>query len=140
MPNFEIYTDGSFKGHWGSWAYLIVKNNSVICEASGRVKKTNSNRMEFQAAIEALKTLPKGTVATVFTDCKILIENINLLAEWQSNDWIKKNKSPIPNVDLYICLHELLTSLNISWKWIRAHSGNKYNERCDELCLLAREP
>lgn len=123
----EIYTDGSHKGRWGSWAYVIVSNNKVVHENSGRQRKTNSHRMEFQAAIEALRSLPHNSRATLYADSRVLI-----------NTFTKTNNRTPVNSDQTDILEELQLQHNITWQWIRAHSGISYNERCDELCILAR--
>lgn len=136
---FEVYTDGSHKNRWGSWAYVILKNGVVITEASGRVLKTGSTRMELQAAIEALQFLPVGAQANVFSDSRILIDAMNIkMKMWEQQGWISKNKRPIPNADQIQILQGLTLQRNISWSWIKAHSGLKYNERCDFLCTQAR--
>ncbi len=135
----EIYTDGSYKQGRGSWAFVIVKNGIVTQEASGRSKKTSSHRMEFQAAIEAIRSLDLGTQAQLYTDSKILVNTINVwMPEWHMNRWLKKNDRPIPNLDLVKALYALHQMHSISWEWVKAHSGNTFNERCDQLCLLAR--
>ena len=143
MDAIEIYTDGSEKDGWGAWSYLFLRYGQVVAEASGRVRSTNSNRMEFQAAIEALKALDRHEVfaVTLHTDCRILIENIPKLESWEENGWLRRKIAiPIPNADLYQELHALNQKNQITWKWVRAHSGNPHNDRCDELCRLAREP
>ncbi|MNK01246.1 Ribonuclease HI [compost metagenome] len=95
--------------------------------------------MEFQAAIEALKVLPSGSKATIYSDSQILIHTVNvMIPEWRSSDWTKKNGSPIPNVDLVKIIAELDQQHFIKWQWIKAHSGIAFNERCDELCIEAR--
>ncbi|MBY0555383.1 ribonuclease HI [bacterium] len=124
----HIYTDGSHKGKWGSWAFVVVQNNRIIYEASQRVNKTNSNRMEFQAAIEALTYLKPNTKACIFSDSRVLIKAV-----------AAKENRPEANADQIEVIDELLLSRDITWKWIKAHSGIKYNERCDELCISARE-
>lgn len=135
----NIYTDGSHKEQYGSWAYVIVKNNKVIGEAFGREIKTTSYRMEFQAAIEALKSLQKKSKVTIFTDSKILVDAMNIhLKDWKANGWLKAKNKPIPHLDLVLILDELINKHKITWTWVRAHSGVQYNERCDELCIQAR--
>jgi len=135
----EIYTDGSLKNGRGAWAYVISRNGKVLSEASGRSKNTTSNRMEFQAAVEALKTLPPKTKVILYSDSKVLITTINLwMAEWKNFGWEKKDGRPIPHSDLVKALDELCSEHEISWKWIKAHSGIPLNERCDELCIRAR--
>jgi ribonuclease HI len=111
----------------------------VIAENSKLVKKTSSNRMEFQAAIEALTSLPEKTRARLYTDSSILIDAVTRWAPiWETHEWEKENGSPIPNVDLIKTLHELNQKHRIEWKWVKAHSGIEFNERCDQLCIQAR--
>lgn len=125
--SLQIYTDGSQKAKWGSWAFVVVKNNKVIHEASARVSKTNSNRMEFQAAIEALAYLKSGEKACIYTDSRILIKAMS-----------SSENRPAANEDQIKILDQLVANRKINWKWVKAHSGNKYNERSDELCRAAR--
>lgn len=127
QSNLEIFTDGSHKGRWGSWAYVVVCGNKVLQENSGRERKTNSHRMEFQAAIEALKNLPAHTVATIRTDSRELIKTFTI-----------PRARPAANADQIQILDLLLLKHKISWKWIKAHSGELHNERCDSLCIAAR--
>lgn len=135
---YLVYTDGAHKNQWGSWAYVIIKNNKLICEAASRCRHTDSLRMEIQAVLEALKFLKIQNNLIIRTDCQILIKNIKLIDQWKSDGWRKPNSAPIPNVDLYQELHLLIKNKNIQWEWVRAHSQNPYNERCDELCREAR--
>ena len=95
--------------------------------------------MEYQAAIEALRALSAGAIPVIYSDSRIVIDNITIHAPtWKANGWLKKNGRPIPNVDLIKILYRLSQKHNVTWKWIRAHSGNTYNERCDDLCVMAR--
>ncbi len=155
----EIYTDGSLKNGCGSWAYIILQNGLVIAEGSGRQKNTTSNRMEFQAAIEALQALPEKRTAKLpeklpvkwlkkwpqkravilYTDSRILIEAVTVrIPQWKADGWVKKNDLPIHSLDQMKILDYLNANHVITWKWIRAHSGNEYNDRCDQLCTQAR--
>ncbi len=124
----HIYTDGSHKGKWGSWSYVLVCNDKIIGESSGREKKTNSHRMEFQGAIEALKGLPHGTTAVLHTDSRVLINSVT-----------KKTRRPAVNPDQMEVLENLMAKHKISWLWVKAHSGNVLNEHCDRLCISARK-
>lgn len=83
--------------------------------------------MEFQAAIEALKSLPSPSVATIRTDSRELIKVFT-----------KPRKRPAANIDQIQLLDFLILKHKISWKWIKAHSGEPHNERCDSLCIAAR--
>lgn len=140
FAGYDVYTDGSYKEGRGAWAYVIVKKGLVIQEAASYAKKTSSNRMEFQAAIEALKSLPLNSQVRLYTDSRILIDNITQQVPiWKSLGWKKKNQQEIPNVDLFQTLDDLNTQHQVSWHWVKAHSGIGHNERCDELCIQTRE-
>lgn len=140
---YEIHTDGSFKNGIGSWAYVITfkswNKERLFQEKAASQKKTSSNRMEFQAAIEALKALPPNSRAHLYSDSQILVHTMNTqIVEWRSLNWLKQNGRAIPNVDLVKVLDELNRQHQVTWKWIKAHSGIPHNERCDELCIRAR--
>ena len=123
---FEVYTDGSSKNGFGSWAYVISERGKCISEKARRIRCANSNTMEFQAAIEALKSLPANSNITLFTDSKILVDAMT---------FGKGHYSFQTQIDALLLLNY---KYNIKWKWIKAHNGNKFNERCDELCTLIR--
>jgi ribonuclease HI len=140
--SFEVYTDGSFKNGWGSWAYVIVRQKRVVRENSGRASKTNSLRMELRAAIEALGSLREaqnlGSGASfsrsrdsvsLFSDSRTLVDAM------QAGKEVSESR---PNADLLNALLQLSREFRVEWRWVRAHSGQIYNERCDELCVLAR--
>lgn len=117
----------------------MVQNESVVAECSGRVKEQTCTRIEFRAAIEAMKAVPIGSKFILGTDSKILVDIMRLeVQRWRANHWLKPNGKPIPNLDLILELHELNQKHSIQWTWIRGHAGNVYNERCDELCRLAQ--
>lgn len=126
----EIYTDGSFKQGRGSWAYVVVCKGKIVREASGSVLKTNSLRMELQAGIEALRSLPMKSRAMIMCDSRIVVDIFkDPTVKYQGR----------PNEDLIETLRDLNQQHSIQWKWIKAHSGIVHNERCDELCVMARQ-
>lgn len=139
MTKLSIYTDGSVKGVKGSWAFLFVDGESVIKESSGSARKVSSNQMELQAAIEALKALPAGTEATLFSDSRILVDTVTKdMAEWKALGWVKRRNKEIRYLDQIKQLDELNLLHKITWKWIPAHRGQIHNERCDQMCIAAR--
>jgi ribonuclease HI len=122
----EIYTDGSSKNGFGSWAYIISRRGKCMVEKSGRIRRANSNVMEFQAAIEALNSVPVNSKVTLFSDSRILV------------DAMRYGSGPDAHQNQIDILMDLKRKHNIKWQWIKGHNGNKFNERCDELCTLAR--
>ncbi|MBX9767071.1 MAG: ribonuclease HI [Bdellovibrionales bacterium] len=135
----SIYTDGSQKKGLGTWSYIIVQDNKIIAESSGKEKEFDCTRMEFRAAIEAMNAMPQNSKFTLGTDSKILVDTMTSeIKKWTANNWRKPNGKSIPNLDLIQELDSLNQKHFIHWKWIRGHAGNIYNERCDELCRQAR--
>lgn len=137
--HYEIYTDGSVKESRAAWAYVITHKGRIVHEAAGKDKHTTCNQMEFQAAIEALKLLPPGSKVTLYSDSRILITTMNVWRlEWKTHGWCKKTGRPVPHLEQVRILDELHQQHEITWKWIKAHSGIPFNERCDELCIQTR--
>jgi len=127
----EIYTDGSAKDGRGAWAYVITHHGKVTKENSGAKKKAASNPMEFQAAIEALKSLPPNTKATLYSDSRILVDSMTV---WKNTELRPQSLArQIQELD------ELCAQHPITWRWIKAHAGHEFNERCDVLCIKARD-
>lgn len=126
-PSLKIYTDGGCKKGVGSWAYLILQNEKLTVEKSDRTKCYDSNIMELQAAIEALSVISEKSKITLYSDSRILVDAMKT-----------RTGPPVFKKQL-----EELISFDekhiIQWKWVKAHNGNEFNERCDELCILARK-
>lgn len=138
LPRFEVYTDGSVKNGRGAWAYVVVRSNRVLRENSGACFKPTNNQMEFQAAIEALSSLPENSRIDLYTDSRVLIETLQKVPEWKALGWVKSRGQYIPQVNQLKQLDQLLAVREVQWKWVKAHSGIKHNERCDVLCIQAR--
>ena len=138
-----IYTDGACSpnpgvGGWG--AVLISNKHNLRKEISGSAFDSTNNRMELTAAIKALESLKKSCVVELYTDSSYLQKAFEKkwLNNWQKNGWQSKTKKEVANKDLWLQLLELSQKHEVSWHWIKAHSGNKENDRCDELAVLAR--
>jgi ribonuclease HI/fatty acid desaturase len=140
-PKLHVYTDGSVKNGMGAWAFVIVDDSEkVILENSGAAKEVEATRMEIIAAIQAVQNLATGQSARIYSDSRILVDAMSKdLDSWQTNGWTKPNGKPHPYRDLLMDLSELCRQREITWKWVKAHAGNPFNERCDLLCREARE-
>ena len=132
----EIYTDGSSKGNPGLGGYgSILMHGDRIKEISGAFKHTTNNRMELMGVIEALKCLKKeGLDITIYSDSKYVVDGIE--KGWYKG-WIKKDWKDVKNPDLWKPLIELYNKHNIKFVWVKGHSSNKWNNRCDELATSA---
>ena len=135
---FKIYTDGACSGNpgKGGWAAVILdgKNQSSI---SGSENKTTNNRMELMAPIMALKKIKTKSEITIYTDSRYVKDGITeWIKKWKLNNWKSANKKPVKNKDLWVKLDNCCQKHNVSWKWVKAHAGNKLNNLVDELAVL----
>ena len=133
----KIYTDGACSGNpgKGGWAAIIIdgKNQSNI---SGSESKTTNNRMELMAPIMALKKIKTKSEITIFTDSRYVKDGITeWIKKWKLNNWKSSNKKPVKNKDLWVKLDNSCKKHNVSWKWVKAHAENKYNNLVDELAV-----
>ena len=139
---YVIYTDGACSGNPGpgGWGAVILDEEKNETNISGEEKSTTNNRMELMAPIMALRKIKKPSKIIIYTDSTYLRNGITIwIKNWEINGWMSANKKPIKNKDLWVTLSKLSVEQNISWKWIKAHTGNKYNEIADKLASGAIE-
>lgn len=135
----EIFTDGACRGNPGpgGWGALL-RFKGREREISGAEPLTTNNRMELQAAIEALATLSRNCKVELTTDSKYVCDGIQKwLPKWRSNSWRTANRKPVKNADLWRRLDELASQHEVRWQWTRGHSGHVENERADRLATSA---
>jgi ribonuclease HI len=139
-----IYTDGGCTGNPGpgGWAAVILENGEDPREMSGGDDATTNNRMELTAVISALEyvieVFGKSRPIEVHTDSQYVQKGISeWMKSWISKGWKTSAGKPVKNKDLFTKLKELDDQLSVSWKWVKGHAGDEWNERCDEL--VARE-
>jgi ribonuclease HI len=150
----EIYTDGGCIGNGkegsenrGGFGCIMVCEDKVLAKHNQAFLGTTNNRMELRGIIHALKalelnyeTLKVFTNVVLITDSQYCINGSNTWRHnWQKNNWKVKGQS-IKNPDLWKELSSLLDSVlnkyNFEFRWVKGHSGNKYNEMVDELTHL----
>ena len=135
----KIYTDGACSGNpgKGGWAAIILDDDTIKFNISGNEKNTTNNRMELMAPIMALKKIKKKSEIIIFTDSKYVKEGItDWIKKWKLNNWKGSNKKSVKNKDLWIKLDNACLKHKVTWKWVKAHAGNKYNNLADELAVL----
>ena len=106
-------------------------------ELSGGEKSTTNNRMELTAVISALSALKQRCTVTICSDSKYVIDAVTKgwAKSWQKNNWIKSDKKPALNADLWERLLGLLDQHDVSFVWIKGHAGHLENERCDQMAV-----
>jgi len=135
-----IYCDGACSGNQyhtnaGGWG-AILQHGGRLKEIHGGELDTSNQRMELTACIKALEQLKSGKYAVeVYTDSAYLVNCINSkwYIAWQRNGWKNAAKKPVVNRDLWERLLTLLSSYEAVFIKVAGHSGNRLNERADEL-------
>lgn len=142
LTKVEIYTDGACSGNPGPGGYgVILRSMGNEKELSGGEKKTTNNRMELSGAIAGLSALKRPCEVTLTTDSKYVCDGINTgwAASWKKNGWIKSDKKPALNSDLWEKLLRLTEIHKVTFVWVKGHAGHPENERCDELAVAERD-
>ena len=135
MKKVEIYTDGACKGNPGpgGWGALLRYGNHEKRLFGGELNTTN-NRMELMAAIQALKALRHKCQVDLTTDSVYVKNGINQWLEgWKAKGWKTANKKPVKNQDLWQELDKQVARHDVTWHWVKGHSGHIENEIADEL-------
>lgn len=138
MKKLDIYTDGACSGNpgKGGWGAVLVYKGAEK-EISGAEKQTTNNRMELTAVIKALQLLKEPCEVNLTTDSKYVCDAVNKgwVYGWKKKGWIKSDKKPALNVDLWEELLEQLKIHDVTFNWVKGHNGHPYNERCDKLAI-----
>ena len=151
MPDaIHIHTDGSCLGNPGPGGYAAIIMGEKEIVATGAKPHTTNNRMELTAVIAGMKAfgamLERGEAQdqspiVLHTDSKYVSNAFNQdwIKSWQANNWRNSKRQPVANQDLWVELLELTHGRQISYQWVKAHSGNVMNERCDQLANEAAQ-
>ena len=135
----SIYTDGGARFNPGPGGYGIVQiYNGQRKELSGGFRLTTNNRMELMGCIVALRELEyRDKPVELYSDSSYVVNGITKgwAKGWRKRGWVKSDKQPAINPDLWGQLLDLVEGLDITFHWVRGHNGNPYNERCDELAV-----
>ncbi len=138
MKKVEIFTDGACSGNPGPGGWgAVLRFCGREKELCGGDDDTTNNRMELTACIEALSALKEPCEVTLTTDSQYVVNGMTKgwASSWQKNGWIKSDKKPAQNSDLWEKLLELSKQHKLTFVWIKGHAGHPENERCDALAV-----
>lgn len=135
----SIYTDGGARFNPGPGGYGVVQiYNGETRELSGGYQHTTNNRMELMGCIVALRNLEhRDKPVTIYSDSQYVVNGITKgwAKNWRKRGWVKSDKQPAINPDLWAELLDLVEGLNIIFRWVKGHAGHPQNERCDEMAV-----
>ena len=137
-----VYTDGACSGNPGpgGWGWAVAPGGQP--QGSGGDSTTTNQRMELLAVLEALRALGVGAEAgrvEVVSDSTYVVNCFRdrWWAKWQRNGWKNSKKQPVANADIWKPLVELVNSGDVSFRWVKGHSGDPMNDLVDELAVAA---
>ena len=138
MKHVDIFTDGACSGNPGPGGYgVVLRFGTVEKELSGGEPNTTNNRMELMGVITGLSALKEPCDVTLTTDSKYVVDSITKgwVYGWKQRGWVKSDKKPALNVDLWEQLLQLIAQHELHYHWVKGHAENEYNNRCDELAV-----
>lgn len=138
MKNVTIYTDGACSGNPGPGGWgAILRYGAHEKEMSGSEPSTTNNRMELLGVIAALEALHEPCAVDLYSDSKYVVDGITKgwAKSWRAKGWIKSDKKPTKNPELWGRLLDLLERHEVRFHWVKGHADNPYNNRCDELAV-----
>ena len=137
-----IFSDGACSGNPGPGGYgVILRCDGREKELSGGEAHTTNNRMELMGVITGLEALKMPCKVILQTDSKYVVDSVTKgwAKGWRKNGWVKSDKKPALNSDLWERLLNLLEIHEVTFNWIKGHAGHEENERCDRLAVLQRD-
>lgn len=136
MKQVTIYTDGACSGNPGpgGWGAILMYKDKKL-ELSGYEAHTTNNRMELLAPIQALSRLKEPCEVSVYSDSAYLVNAFRQgwLDNWLKRGWLKADRKPVENQDLWKELLKYQDIHSIRWIKVKGHADNAFNNRCDEL-------
>ena len=142
MKTIEMFTDGACSGNPGPGGWgTILRYNGREKELSGGEPETTNNRMELTAVIRGLEALKEPCRVTVTTDSRYVVDGIEQgwAKSWRARGWVKADRKPALNPELWGRLLDLLEGHEVTFRWIKGHAGHPENERCDRLAVAEWE-
>jgi len=141
VKEITIYTDGACSGNPGpgGWGAVLLYGNRIK-EISGGEDNTTNQRMELTAVVEALRALKvTGWDVVVHSDSAYIVNAFreDWIGRWQKNGWKNSKKEDVANQDLWKTLLALMDKNRVRIEKVKGHSGDRWNERCDELARNA---
>lgn len=140
MTSVIIYTDGACSGNPGPGGYgVLLQSGKHVKELSQGYRKTTNNRMELLALIKGLELLNRPCEVTLYSDSRYVVDAIqkNWAKSWKARGWVKADKQPAVNADLWDRALKVLEKHKVTLRWVKGHASNEGNNRCDQIAVAA---
>ncbi len=135
LEKVALFSDGACSGNPGPGGWgVILRFRGAEKELFGGERDTTNNRMEMMAIIQGLEALKRPVAVDIFTDSKYVIDGMTkYMPTWKKNSWRTADKKPVKNIDLWERMLAAMVPHQLSWTWVKGHSGHPENERADAL-------
>ena len=134
-----VYTDGACSGNPGpgGWAWAVAPDGTR--SDSGGEPVTTNQRMEITAVLEAVRALVGEGPVEVVSDSSYVVNCFRdkWHVRWAANGWRNAKKQPVANADLWRPLIELVEANDVTFRWVKGHSGDALNDLVDQLAVAA---
>lgn len=108
----------------GAYAYIILQDGEEIKRGAKKIMRETNNRAEIKAIMEGVLSLEEGSEITLYSDSQYALGVLSGRYKAKKNvDLIYKYRKEVKE-----------RSYDITYKWVRGHSGDKWNDLCDALC------
>lgn len=138
MKTVTLYTDGACSGNPGPGGWgCILEYQGHEKELSGGEKNTTNNRMELTGVIMGLSALKEPCIVELYSDSKYVLDALQKgwVYGWKKRGWVKSDKKPALNPDLWQQLLELVDRHQLHYHWVKGHAENPENNRCDQMAV-----
>ena len=140
--SITVFTDGACSGNPGpgGWGWAVAPDG--VPHGSGGDPQTTNQRMELTAVLEALRALGAGSEAgpiDVVSDSTYVVNCFRdrWWESWLRNGWKNSKKQPVANADLWQPLVEIVQGADVTFRWVKGHSGDPMNDLVDSLAVAA---
>ena len=131
----QVHCDGSGEarvGQPGGWAFVVVRDDQVLAEGSGRAAVTTSLVMELKAALHGLRAVvAHGWHRDHLVE---LISDSSIALEVAAGKFVPKTQAALAHD-----LREAAIAADARTRWVRGHSGVSWNERVDAAAEAAKK-
>jgi ribonuclease HI len=131
----SVYSDGSAEprsGRAGGWAFVVVQDGLELSSGSGGAPAATNNEMELAAALGGMRcVLERGDYRGGLVE---LVSDSQLVLEIAGGAVDAKRYGPLAEA-----LRAACAQTHVRTRWVRGHSGERWNERADALATAARE-
>lgn len=142
-PTITIHTDGAYRSSSkiGAYSYILQYLNNTF-EYSQAEYNTTNNIQELKGILYGLRKLKITNVPIIiYSDSQYSIKSLSVwYKNWEKNGWETSDKKDVKNKELIIEIRKEIDRFeNISWRWVKGHSDNEFNERADKLVNIAMD-